>query len=92
MPLTHDFKETIRSRAQADSEFRQALLREAIECFINGELDRLFCTRSEADLALNDMVSATDNKFNSLPYIAQLDTEVGQYFDGNSFTFTFDAE
>src|SRR6267378_3721919 len=38
MPLTHDFKETIRARAQADSEFRQALLREAIECFINGEL------------------------------------------------------
>ena len=40
MPLTHDFKETIRARAQADSEFRQALLREAIECFINGAGDR----------------------------------------------------
>ena len=38
MPLTHDFKETIRARAQADPEFRHALLREAIECFINGEL------------------------------------------------------
>jgi hypothetical protein len=38
MPLTHDFKETIRARAQADPEFRRALLREAIECFINGEL------------------------------------------------------
>jgi DNA-binding phage protein len=38
MPLTHDFKETIRARAQADPEFRQALMREAIECFINGDL------------------------------------------------------
>jgi DNA-binding phage protein len=38
MPLTHDFKETIRARAQTDPEFRQDLLREAIECFINGEL------------------------------------------------------
>jgi DNA-binding phage protein len=38
VPLTHDFKETIRARAQADSVFRRALLREAIECFINGDL------------------------------------------------------
>jgi len=28
MPLTHDFKETIRARAQRDGDFRQALLRE----------------------------------------------------------------
>ena len=27
MPLTHDFKETIRARAQRDPDFRQALLR-----------------------------------------------------------------
>jgi hypothetical protein len=26
MPLTHDFKETIRTRAQRDPAFRQALL------------------------------------------------------------------
>ena len=26
MPLTHDFKETIRARAQRDPDFRQALL------------------------------------------------------------------
>ena len=31
MPLTHDFKETIRARAQRDPNFRQALLREAVE-------------------------------------------------------------
>ena len=38
------------------------------------------------------MISAPDNKFNSLTHVAQLDAEVGQYFGGNSFTFTFDAE
>ena len=39
MPLTHDFKETIRNRAQSDLDFRQALLREAVECMINGDLE-----------------------------------------------------
>ena len=38
MPLTRSFNETVRARAQADPEFRQALLREAIECILNGEL------------------------------------------------------
>ena len=38
MQLTHDFKETIRARAQAEPEFRQALLREAIESILNGDL------------------------------------------------------
>jgi len=39
MPLTYDFKETIRARAQRDPDFRQALLREAVEWIINGDLD-----------------------------------------------------
>src|SRR4051812_2089482 len=38
MRLTHDFKETIRARSQVDPEFRQALLREAVESVINGDL------------------------------------------------------
>ena len=38
MPLTHDFKETIRAGAQRDPEFRHALLREAVERIINGDL------------------------------------------------------
>jgi len=38
MPLTHNFKETIRARAQNDAEFRHELLREAVECLINGDL------------------------------------------------------
>jgi putative addiction module killer protein len=52
MPLTHDFKETIRARAQRDPDFRRALLREAIECVINGE----FMT---GKAVLRDYVNAT---------------------------------
>jgi len=39
MPLTYDFKETVRGRAQGDPKFRRALLREAVECILNGDLD-----------------------------------------------------
>jgi hypothetical protein len=52
MPLTHDFKETIRAMAQRDQRFRQALLREAVECIINGDL-----TAGKA--VLRDYVNAT---------------------------------
>jgi DNA-binding phage protein len=52
MPLTHDFKETIRARAQRDSKFRQALLREAVESILNGEL-------AAGKAVLRDYVNAT---------------------------------
>jgi hypothetical protein len=52
MPLTHDFKETIRARAQSDMDFRQALLREAVECVINGDL-------AVGKSVLRDYVNAT---------------------------------
>jgi hypothetical protein len=52
MPLTHDFKETIRARAQRDPDFRQALLCEAVECIIYGDL-----TTGKA--VLRDYVNAT---------------------------------
>ena len=39
MPLTHDFKETIRARAQKDTAFRQALLRDGVECILTGDLE-----------------------------------------------------
>lgn len=52
MPLTHDFKETIRARAQRDPRFRQALLREAVECVINGDL-------ATGKAVLRDYVNAT---------------------------------
>ena len=52
MPFTHDFKETIRARAQRDPDFRHALLREAVECVINGEL-------ATGKAVLRDYVNAT---------------------------------
>lgn len=52
MPLTHDFKETIRARAQRDAEFRQALLREGVECIVRGDL-------ATGKLVLRDYVNAT---------------------------------
>jgi hypothetical protein len=52
MPLTHDFKETIPARAQRDQDFRQALLCEAVECVINGDL-------ATGKAVLRDYVNAT---------------------------------
>jgi DNA-binding phage protein len=52
MPLTHDFKETIRARAQRDAKFRQALLREAVESYLNGDLET-------GKAVLRDYVNAT---------------------------------
>ena len=37
MPLTKDFRETIRDRAQQEPRFRKALLREAIELMLSGD-------------------------------------------------------
>ena len=39
MPLTRDFKATIRDRAQTDSKFRSALLVEAAQALVDGEPD-----------------------------------------------------
>ena len=52
MPLTHDFKEIIRARAQRDHKFRQALLREAVGSILNGDLDT-------GKAVLRDYVNAT---------------------------------
>ena len=52
MPFTHDFKETIRARAHRDQDFRQALLCEAVECVINGDL-------ATGKAVLRDYVNAT---------------------------------
>ena len=52
MPLTHDFRETIRARAQREPKFRQALLREAVESYLNGDLET-------GKAVLRDYVNAT---------------------------------
>ena len=37
MPLTRNFKETIRARALRDKKFRKELLREGVECLLAGD-------------------------------------------------------
>lgn len=39
MPLTKDFRETVRERMQRDPKARKALLTEAIECLLSGDVD-----------------------------------------------------
>ena len=52
MPLTRDFRETIAEEARKSAEFRRALLAEAAESFLGGELDT-------AKAILRDMIEAT---------------------------------
>ncbi|AMY12491.1 hypothetical protein LuPra_05767 [Luteitalea pratensis] len=39
MPLTTDFKDTVKARMERSSKFRRAMLREAIECLLSGDVD-----------------------------------------------------
>ena len=39
MPLTRDFRVTIRERLERDSGFREALLEEGVQCLLAGEVD-----------------------------------------------------
>jgi len=39
MPLTRDFRVTIRERLKRDPEFREALLEEGVQCLLAGEVD-----------------------------------------------------
>ena len=52
MPLTKDFKETVRERARKDRRFRQALLSEAADSFLAGDV-------STGKAVLRDYVHAT---------------------------------
>lgn len=52
MALTRDFRETVKARAQHDPEFRFGLLQEALDAFLNADLD---CGK----LLLRDYVKAT---------------------------------
>lgn len=52
MPLARDFKETVKARAQADQAFRVALLEEALDAFLNNDLET-------GKLLLRDYVNAT---------------------------------
>ena len=39
MVLTRDFKETIRRRVEGDPAFREALLKEGVECLLAGDVE-----------------------------------------------------
>lgn len=39
MPLTKDFKETVRARLMRSAEFRKEVLEQALDCLLTGELD-----------------------------------------------------
>ena len=52
MPLTRDFKETVQARARRDAAFRAALLQEAIDCMLAGDVDT-------GKVVLRDYINAT---------------------------------
>jgi hypothetical protein len=52
MPLTRDFKETVRAHAQADAGFRAALLQEVADAFLSGDV-------ATGKAVLRDYVHAT---------------------------------
>ena len=52
MPLTSDFKNTVKGRAERDPAFRIALLEEALDAFIKADL-------AIGKLLLHDCISAT---------------------------------
>jgi len=52
MPLTRDFKQTIRARAQRDLRFRKELLRMGLEAMLSGDI-------TLAKTILRDYINAT---------------------------------
>jgi hypothetical protein len=52
MPLTRRFKDTVQARARRDGAFRQALLKEGIDCMIAGDVDT-------GKVLLRDYINAT---------------------------------
>lgn len=52
MPLTQDFKKTVKARAERDPKFRAALLKEAIDEMLSGDVDT-------GKAVLRDYINAT---------------------------------
>jgi hypothetical protein len=48
MALTRDFKETIQARVARDPAFREALLKEGVECLLSGDVEtgKTVCSES----------------------------------------------
>jgi DNA-binding phage protein len=52
MPLTRSFKDTIKARAERDGAFRRALLAEAVEALLSGDVET-------GKALLRDIINAT---------------------------------
>ncbi len=52
MALTRDFKQSIQARVEHDMAFREALLKEGVECLLSGDLDT-------GKAVLRDYINAT---------------------------------
>ena len=52
MALTRDFKETIQERARRDAAFREALLKEAVDAMLSGDVET-------GKTVLRDYINAT---------------------------------
>jgi hypothetical protein len=52
MALTRDFKETIQARVKRDPAFREALLKEGVECLLSGDVET-------GKTVLRDYINAT---------------------------------
>jgi DNA-binding phage protein len=52
MPLTRDFKQTIRARVERDPKFRKELLREGVEAMLSGDV-------ATGKTILRDYINAT---------------------------------
>lgn len=52
MTLSRDFKETIRARVERDPAFREALLKEGVECLLAGDVET-------GKAVLRDYINAT---------------------------------
>ncbi len=52
MTLTRSFKETVKARAERDEAFREALLREGVECLLSGDVET-------GKAVLRDYINAT---------------------------------
>jgi DNA-binding phage protein len=69
MALTRSFRETVKARARRDPAFRQALLREAIECMLAGDMQTgklLLRNYINATAGFGELAKATDKSAKNL--------------------------
>jgi DNA-binding phage protein len=69
MALTKDFRDTIRERAQRDAAFRRALLQEAVELMLSGDVETgqsLMRNYINATVGFPELAARTHTPKNSL--------------------------